>query len=54
VHKGQVIGQVGMTGLVSGPHLHWELRIQEVPVNPLAWTAAAIPRLAPARPQLLP
>ena len=54
VYKGQIIGQVGMTGLVSGPHLHWELRIQEVPVDPLAWTMTTIPAPERSRPQLLP
>jgi murein DD-endopeptidase MepM/ murein hydrolase activator NlpD len=34
VRQGQVIGYVGMTGLASGPHLHYEYRINGVHKNP--------------------
>ena len=34
VKRGQVIGAVGMTGRATGPHLHYEVHIQEAPVNP--------------------
>jgi murein DD-endopeptidase MepM/ murein hydrolase activator NlpD len=34
VHRGQVIGFVGTTGRVTSPHLHYEVRIHGVPVNP--------------------
>ncbi len=37
VQKGQVIGRVGSTGLSTGPHLHWELWLDGVPVDPLKW-----------------
>lgn len=43
VAKGQVIGLVGDTGLSTGPHLHWELRVYNVPVDPLEWTRRAFP-----------
>jgi murein DD-endopeptidase MepM/ murein hydrolase activator NlpD len=37
VKKGQQIGVVGGTGRVTGPHLHWEILVNGVQVNPLDW-----------------
>ncbi len=34
VNQGQVIGYVGASGRVTGPHLHFEVRIRNRPVNP--------------------
>lgn len=38
VRQGEVIGYVGMTGLATGPHLHYEVRIDGHQVNPLTVT----------------
>ena len=49
VKRGDVIGYVGTTGRVTSPHLHYEVRINETPVNPhkyLRTTVARTRRLA--------
>jgi murein DD-endopeptidase MepM/ murein hydrolase activator NlpD len=43
VEVGQVIGLVGGSGRVSGPHLHWELWVNGIPVDPLEWLVNEYP-----------
>jgi murein DD-endopeptidase MepM/ murein hydrolase activator NlpD len=49
VKAGDIVALSGMTGLATGPHLHWEMRSGEIPVDPDyflgPWAAAAIPSL---------
>lgn len=34
LNQGAKLGEVGTTGFSTGPHLHWELRINEIPIDP--------------------
>lgn len=43
VGQGQVIGEVGATGRVTGPHLHWACRVSSARVNPLNLTTLLMP-----------
>jgi len=43
VERGEVIGIVGGSGRSTGPHLHWEVRVGGVPVNPLDWVTTVYP-----------
>jgi murein DD-endopeptidase MepM/ murein hydrolase activator NlpD len=38
VNKGNPVGTIGKTGYSSGYHLHWEMRINNVHVDPMQWT----------------
>jgi murein DD-endopeptidase MepM/ murein hydrolase activator NlpD len=43
VETGDLIAYMGSTGLVTGPHLHWEMRLQGIAVEPMQWIEDTIP-----------
>jgi murein DD-endopeptidase MepM/ murein hydrolase activator NlpD len=42
VHRGDVIGYVGASGRSTGPHLHYEVRINDTPVNPYKYLRLSV------------
>jgi len=42
IAKGEPLGKLGKTGYASGYHLHWEMRIGNIPVDPMQWTRTSL------------
>jgi murein DD-endopeptidase MepM/ murein hydrolase activator NlpD len=42
VRIGQLIGRVGSTGRSTGPHLHYETRVNDEPVDPTKFLRAGM------------
>jgi murein DD-endopeptidase MepM/ murein hydrolase activator NlpD len=43
VQAGDLLGRVGTTGLSTGNHLHWELRVNGFAVDPMQWLTTRFP-----------
>jgi murein DD-endopeptidase MepM/ murein hydrolase activator NlpD len=44
VHRGDTVGYVGLSGRSTGPHLHYEVRINDTPVNPHKYLRTTLAR----------
>ncbi len=38
IEKGNPVGTIGKTGYANGYHLHWEMRINNIAIDPMQWT----------------
>ncbi len=38
VKKGNPVGTIGKTGYANGYHLHWEMRVNNIAIDPMQWT----------------
>jgi murein DD-endopeptidase MepM/ murein hydrolase activator NlpD len=53
VSRGQIIGYVGQSGRATGPHLHYEVRVRNVPVNPHKYLRMTYEQASSAEPTSL-
>ena len=42
VSTGDLVGLIGSTGMATGPHLHWEIVVRGLAVDPVPWTLQAM------------
>ena len=54
VHRGDILGYVGTSGHSTGPHLHYEVRIHDTPVNPSKYLPGAPSRQLASTPSTPP
>jgi len=50
VSRGDLVGEAGATGRVTGPHLHWAVRLGEVALDPLSLISALHGVIEPSEP----
>jgi len=43
IKRGTVVGYTGISGRSTGPHVHYEVRVNNAPVNPWRYMKAATP-----------
>jgi murein DD-endopeptidase MepM/ murein hydrolase activator NlpD len=53
VSRGQIIGYIGQSGRATGPHLHYEVRVRNVPVNPHKYLRMTYEQASSAEPTSL-
>ena len=51
MQQGDIIGSVGMTGLTTGPHVHYEFRVDNVHRDPLSISVPVAFPIAPEHKQ---
>jgi murein DD-endopeptidase MepM/ murein hydrolase activator NlpD len=49
IRQGDIVGEVGMSGRTTGPHLHYEVRVGAAPVNPYRFLNKPVAVQAAAR-----
>jgi murein DD-endopeptidase MepM/ murein hydrolase activator NlpD len=54
VHRGDILGYVGSSGHSTGPHLHYEVRIHDTPVNPSKYLPGSSTRQLASTPSTPP
>ena len=42
IKKGNPVGKIGKTGYAGGYHLHWEMRINDIAIDPFEWTKFSV------------